>query len=149
MGFILHSSLCGAIIQRVAETMFITYQCFSCCWTKLAQHQGFFSFPFCPSCPSSKLAGGGYRVWMGSSQDSWLQVTKRIFHITWCSAIKAQVKEEQGRTFMVMIFVFPNNCYTWWSLACQERLNICLLVGRSEWISYFALPAHVEFAFPI
>lgn len=104
-------------------------------------HQGFFSFPFCPSCPSSKLAGSGYRVWIGPSQDSWPQVTTGIFHTTWCSAIKAQVKEEPGRTFTVIIFVFPNNCYTWQTLAFQETLNICPLMGSSKWISYFALPA--------
>lgn len=149
MGFNLHSSLCGAIIQCVAETMLIIHQHFGYGWRQLAQHQGFFSFWFYPSCPSSKLAEDGYRVWRGPSQERWPRMTKGLLHITWWSAIKAQEKEEQGRTFMVMIFVFPNNCYTWWSLAFKVRLNICPLMGSSEWISYFALPAPAAFAFPI
>lgn len=85
MGFILHSSLCGAIIQCVAETMWIIHQNFGYCWRELAQHQGFFSFRFYTSCPSSKLTGGGYRVWRGPSQERWPHMTNIPYHMVFCN----------------------------------------------------------------
>lgn len=146
MGFILHSSLCGATIQRVAETMLLIHHHFGYCWRELAQHQGFFSFQVYPSCPSSKLAGGGYRVWRGPGQERWPHMTKGTVHITWCSAAKAQGKEVQGRTFMIMVFVFPNNCYTWWSLAFLAKR---LPAAGKQWMNFlFCFTCTCNICFP-
>lgn len=41
-----------------------------------------------------------------------------------CSAIKTEGKEEERRIFMVMMFVFPNNCYAE-VLLLKEWLSAC------------------------
>ena len=52
-------------------------------------------------------------------------------------------RKEEERTFRVMVFVFPGNCYDWWALLSWKWLNIWLLMEGSEWISYFALIAQL------
>jgi len=65
---------------------------------------------------------------------SWLEVDRRLrrdiaitadpsdipYHMISRSAVKAQGKEEEGRTFVVTVFVFPNNHCACWGLAFQE-----------------------------
>lgn len=66
------------------------------------------------------------------------------FHITSDSAINA-IKVEY---FRLMVFVFQRKHYVWWTYLPWKWLNVCLLMGNSEWISYFVLLAHATFGFP-
>jgi len=45
--------------------------------------------------------------------------------------------------FGVVSFVFPISLYAWQALLSWKWLNICLLMGNSEWISSFALLVHL------
>lgn len=66
------------------------------------------------------------------------------YHMMSCLEIKAQGKEEEGGTFMVMAFTTRVE-----TLSSRKQLDICLTMEISELISFFALLKHQAFAFPI
>jgi len=123
------------------KTVGIYQQYFSCCKAVLTQSQGLFSFSHHPASEElevhKKLRG-----------DTPIDQRDIPYHVVSCSSIKYGVKKRKGRMFGVMEFVFPRNHYVWWALLSWKWLNICLPMGSSEWIPYFAMLVHIAFALP-
>lgn len=66
-----------------------------------------------------------------------------------CSACKAEGRRKVGR-FGMMVFVFPNNCYKWWSPALLEMADDLMPAHGKQWINSLCCFACVgAFAFPI
>lgn len=61
---------------------------------------------------------------MGNTNTTAQSGTDDPNHMMSCSATKAQGKEEEGRTFVVMVFVFPSNRYAK-ALLPKQWLGIC------------------------
>ena len=96
-------------------------------------------------------AGWRYtRSWEGTEPKQLIPTHQRdiLYHTTPCAAYKAG-RRRKGQTFGVMVFVFPSNRYTWWSLLWWRWLNTCLPMGSSELIPCSALLVGAAFASPI
>jgi len=97
--------LCFAFM---AKTVLTTHQWFSYCSTVLAQHEAILT------CCCPKQVGWEWsRGWEGTQLGQLTSSGQRDIpcHMTLCSAIKAQRKEEKGMTLIVMTLVFPSNHY--------------------------------------
>lgn len=66
------------------------------------------------------------------------------YHMTSSSATKAQGKKEEEKTFMVMLFVLPSNCYLCCGPAFQE---VAHLPANGKWqrISLFCFTSAHSF----
>lgn len=107
---------------------------FSCCRAALTLSQGL----LCSShCPASLMAGRGH------SQHRWPQWPKGcpIPYGIILSNKSWRKERGGGDTFRVMASVFLTNHYTWWAQLSWKWLNICLLMGITEWIPCFPLLA--------
>lgn len=103
-----------------------------------------FFFPLCsskfPSPPVSRLGVSNNWEEKRLGQPIWTHQRDILYQVT--------LSSESFRTFTVIMFVFPSNCYMYWDPALQDVANICLLM---EGIvnSFCALFAHVAFASPL
>lgn len=52
-------------------------------------------------------------------------------HMISCSAIKAEGKDKEGGTFVVMVLVFPRSHYMCWGLAFQQVAGHLLADGKT------------------
>lgn len=108
----------------------------------IPQWQGFLSFLVCPPhSPLSRL-GLNKRLIGTHSSDSWPEMAR------W-NEMKAQVKEEEGKTFMVMAIFFPNKYYVCWHPALQEVAKYLPAIGSSDWVPLSASLACAAFALAI
>lgn len=116
----------------------------------LIQHQGLFCLSHRPAC---EQAAGAQSLGKGHSQESWPQLTRGIFHTMWCLAQQYKLDErrrEAGggclelRHLSSQVTVMHEEALLSW-----KQPNICLLIGSSEWILYFALLAHAAFPLPM
>lgn len=114
----------------VTKTVLITHPCFSHCRAAFTQCQRL----FCSSpCPTSKQAGVVHAAGKGHSQDGWPKLTPGISH-TILHLHSKNCEEGGGRRDIG--HSGNSHCEKTWH--CRKQLNICLPIGSSEWISYFA-----------
>ena len=71
-------------------------------------------------------------------QNSWPQLSKGVFHTIWCHAQHIKGGDIQSDSICLQVTVKHDGALLSW-----RWLNTCLLMGRSEWISCFALHAQL------
>lgn len=103
----------------VTKTESIRHQWFGYCWEVLIQHQDFI-FPTLP-----QQGGWGEHEKLGvdtaGAADHWAKGYSMFFmFLMLCSGIKAQEKEEDAGTIVVMVVVFPSRHYVCWSRTFRE-----------------------------
>ena len=70
--------------------------------------------------PAHQPGGWGCtRSWEGAQMGQVTPTGQRDtpYHVASCSAYKAGRRTCKGGAFRIMAFVFPSNCYVWWSSA--------------------------------
>jgi len=97
---------------------------FHCCWAMFVQHQSIFAFS----------QWGSWR--QATSWDSWLQLTIGISHTIWHCAQKQMLGERKRKWECAGLWHFSSQVTIAFDEALPSRmqLDICLLMGSSEWI---------------
>lgn len=90
---------------------------------------------------------GHTRISRGHSQNSWPQVTKGIPQTMWCRSLRG--KDKEGGDIQLWDLSSQISVTHEEALLSWGQLNICLVMERSEWTTYFALLACRAFVLPI
>lgn len=75
----------------------------------------------------------------GWTEKNWDKSTKGILHSLVKVNTESSGKGEGARIFMVTLSVFPSNGMHAEALFSRKWMNICLMMGSSKQIPYFAL----------
>lgn len=127
----------GLCFCFVLETVFIIQDFFFTAEQYLHTDESFTASHPTPSV--RKL--GMHREWGGdtarTADPKW---PKGAFHTIWHQAqhIKRWKKKEEGDTFGVIVFAFPNHCYTWWRHFPGDRWTpACVWEVVKEFLVFF------------
>lgn len=116
---------------------------FSCCRAVLRRAEGV-------SAPYAALPAKGWGArGAGRGQNQHPNCQRDVpYRMASCAALKAGGKKEEGGHIRSDGIHFPSNHYVWWALLSWKWLNVCLLMGSTEWIPRFDLLLHKVFALP-
>ena len=91
---------------------------------------------------------GAHAAGRGHSQDSWPQLAQGMFHAIRRHAQHVKLGDGgRGETFGVMAFVFPSNCYMWWSPALLGMAEHPPASGKWWKNSFFCFACRRGFCF--
>lgn len=140
-----HMPLCFAF---GAKQVLVTPQGLGYCWTLPAQHQGFLSSPRLPK--ASRLVGWS-RFWQGTPPGRQTQTDQRVFHRmpSHTQQEKLRARKKKGSWSWGWCLSLQASAAHAEALPARKCLDICGLMGCSEWVPYFTWLMYTTFAFPI